>query len=53
MYRILTGVKLLHKIGVIHRDLKPDNLLFFEQNNFNSLVIADFGLATYQNVEFY
>ncbi|KAM3142218.1 hypothetical protein pb186bvf_005627 [Paramecium bursaria] len=53
MYRILTGVKLLHQIGVIHRDLKPDNLLFFEQNNFNSLVIADFGLATYQHVEFY
>ncbi|CAD8128105.1 unnamed protein product [Paramecium sonneborni] len=53
MKRLLSGVSILHSHQIIHRDLKPDNLLFLEPNNVESLAIADFGLATYSNVEKY
>lgn len=29
----------------MHRDIKPDNIIFFERGNINSLKIVDFGLA--------
>lgn len=29
----------------MHRDLKPDNLIFFQKNNLKSLKLVDFGLA--------
>ena len=38
----LTGMRYLHSAGILHRDLKPGNLLV----NGNSLLkICDFGLA--------
>lgn len=50
-YQILMGCLYMHKLGVIHRDLKPDNILV----NYNSeneiepfkpiIKICDFGLA--------
>jgi serine/threonine protein kinase len=39
---ILRAVSLIHSKGLIHRDLKPDNILFTGQD----LKIADFGLTT-------
>ncbi|CAD8209424.1 unnamed protein product [Paramecium octaurelia] len=53
MRRLFSGVSLLHCHRIIHRDLKPDNLLLLEPNNVDTLAIADFGLATYSNVEKY
>ncbi|CAJ1823736.1 unnamed protein product [Sphenostylis stenocarpa] len=45
---ILKGLSLIHKAGVVHCDLKPDNLLLFpplEEGVEFQLKIADFGLA--------
>lgn len=39
--QLITGLKIIHEQGKLHRDIKPDNILM--QNN--ALKIADFGLA--------
>jgi len=41
--QILQGVAHIHVNGVIHRDLKPQNILY--RNSDKSIKIADFGLA--------
>lgn len=41
-YQILCGVKYIHSANVIHRDLKPGNILI---NSQGQLKICDFGLA--------
>ena len=43
MYQLLLGTAHLHKHGVMHRDLKPQNLLVDKANNV--LKIADLGLG--------
>lgn len=42
LYQVLRGMKYIHSAGVIHRDLKPRNLLV---NSNCDLKICDFGLA--------
>ena len=41
LYQLLRGLKYIHSANVLHRDLKPDNLLVNEDCD---LKIADFGL---------
>jgi serine/threonine protein kinase len=43
---ILESVDYLHKQNVIHRDLKPNNILITDGINGRFVKIADFGLAT-------
>ena len=52
---ILEGLRYLHEKNIMHRDIKPENILFRTANIFepNQIVIADFGLATYNNVDEY
>ena len=46
LYQILQGVSYLHSKRVLHRDLKPQNILITRSGN---VKLADFGLArTYQ-----
>jgi cyclin-dependent kinase len=42
LYQILQGVNYIHKNKILHRDLKPQNILINKQG---ILKIADFGLA--------
>lgn len=42
LYQLLRGMKYIHSANVIHRDLKPGNLLV---NSDCELKICDFGLA--------
>lgn len=42
MKSLLEGIKYVHSLGIMHRDLKPLNIMF---NSNSVLKIIDFGLA--------
>lgn len=42
LYQILMGIKYLHQMHILHRDLKPDNVLIVGDLHCK---IADFGLS--------
>merc|ERR1719266_1701951 len=42
-HQMIEGLNAMHKLGIAHRDLEPENLLFDENY---TLKIADFGFAT-------
>lgn len=45
LFSIANGLAYLHKFDILHLDIKPDNILIFENNNQLRFVLADFGLA--------
>lgn len=50
MYQLLRGMKYIHSAGILHRDLKPKNLLV---NSNCDLKICDFGLSRADIPELY
>ncbi len=42
---VLEGLEFLHQRGVIHRDVKPENILFATESADSEIVLADFGLS--------
>ncbi|KAI9494901.1 kinase-like domain-containing protein [Zychaea mexicana] len=42
---ILNGVEYLHSHNIVHRDMKPENLLFKSPDSDADLAICDFGIA--------
>lgn len=46
MFQILLAVDKMHSVGIVHRDLKLENILLDEQNQ---IKIADFGFSNYWN----
>ncbi|KAM3130683.1 hypothetical protein pb186bvf_017191 [Paramecium bursaria] len=45
MKSMLLGLQYLHEEGIVHRDIKPDNILIKDMNDLTSVKIADFGLS--------
>lgn len=47
--QIIAGINYIHKLGIVHRDMKPENLLL---DHGSTIKIVDFGLSnTFQKSE--
>uniref|UniRef100_A0A8C7JTE4 Serine/threonine-protein kinase DCLK2 n=1 Tax=Oncorhynchus kisutch TaxID=8019 RepID=A0A8C7JTE4_ONCKI len=47
LYNLANAIKYLHSLNIVHRDVKPENLLVYEHaDGSKSLKLGDFGLAT-------
>jgi serine/threonine protein kinase/CxxC motif-containing protein len=51
--QILNGLKYLHSNGIIHGDLKLENIFYLKNENGIQLKIGDFGTNNIKNYEFY
>ena len=45
VFKVASALKDLHNAGVVHRDVKPENLLYVSHDEFAELKLADFGMS--------
>lgn len=45
IFQALSALSYIHKNGFVHRDIKPENFLLIQNNSYDTLKLADFGLA--------
>ena len=45
MYQALAGLAAVHRVGILHRDLKPDNVMLCPQGGENQVKLVDFGIS--------
>lgn len=50
MRNFLEALAHIHINRIMHRDLKPENILLRDENDISEIVIADFGLASYTDL---
>lgn len=46
---IINGFQDCHKVGIVHRDIKPGNI-FYKNKNGEDILIGDFGISSYVDV---
>ncbi|CAD8128628.1 unnamed protein product [Paramecium sonneborni] len=49
--QFLSCIEHIHQQNIMHREVKPENIILQKKSDLNSLKIIDFGLATYCNVD--
>lgn len=47
---IINGLNECHKLGIVHRDIKPGNI-FYKNATGDDILIGDFGISSYVDVE--
>ena len=54
LFHLLQAVNYIHNKDIVHRDIKPDNIMFADKNDLSSLKLVDFGLSgfTYDTSSF-
>lgn len=51
--QILSGLETAHRLGVVHRDLKPDNVFIIETEKGPLIKLIDFGIAKLRDTREY
>ena len=47
--QIMSGVAYIHRMGIVHRDLKLENILFSSEDPLSPIKIIDFGFSVFMN----